>query len=68
MRGRSKCPFCTFNKDKVDPSPLCFMFFWKFVQPDVFLKGLINRAPMAQLVEHRVVTREVVSSTPAGGS
>ena len=28
--------------------------------------GLINRAPMAQLVEHRVVTREVVSSTPAG--
>ena len=30
------------------------------------LKGLINRAPMAQLVEHWVVTREVVSSTPAG--
>ena len=28
--------------------------------------GLINRAPMAQVVEHRVVTREVVSSTPAG--
>ena len=26
------------------------------------MKGLINRAPMAQLVEHR----EVVSSTPAG--
>ena len=25
-----------------------------------------NRAPMAQLVEHRDVTREVVSSTPAG--
>ena len=25
-----------------------------------------NRAPVAQLVEHRVVTREVVSSTPAG--
>ena len=23
-------------------------------------------APVAQLVEHRVVTREVVSSTPAG--
>ena len=30
------------------------------------MKGLINRAPMAQLVEHRVVTREVVSSTLAG--
>ena len=27
---------------------------------------MINRTPMAQLVEHRVVTQEVVSSTPAG--
>ena len=27
---------------------------------------MINRAPMAQLVEQRVVTREVVSSTPVG--
>ena len=25
-----------------------------------------NRAPVSQLVEHRAVTREVVSSTPAG--
>ena len=25
-----------------------------------------DRAPVAQLIEHRVVTREVVSSTPAG--
>ena len=25
-----------------------------------------HRAPVAQLVEHRAVTREVVSSTPAG--
>ena len=25
-----------------------------------------NRSPVAQLIEHRVVTREVVSSTPAG--
>ena len=25
-----------------------------------------DRAPLAQLVEHRAVTREVVSSTPAG--
>ena len=25
-----------------------------------------DRAPVAQLVEHRVVMREVVSSTPAG--
>ena len=25
-----------------------------------------TRAPVAQLVEHRVVTQEVVSSTPAG--
>ena len=25
-----------------------------------------DRAPVAQLVEHRAVTREVVSSTPAG--
>ena len=31
-----------------------------------FGQGLINRAPMAQLVEHRIVTREVVSSIPAG--
>ena len=30
------------------------------------MKGRINRAPMAQLVERRVVTREVVTSTPAG--
>ena len=30
------------------------------------MKGLINRAPIAQLVEHRVVTQEVASSTPAG--
>ena len=33
---------------------------------DEILKGFKNRAPMAQLVEHRVVMREVVSSTPAG--
>jgi len=26
----------------------------------------LNRAPVAQLVEHRAVTREVVSLTPAG--
>ena len=26
----------------------------------------VHRAPVAQLVEHRAVTREVVSSTPAG--
>ena len=26
----------------------------------------LDRAPVAQLVEHRAVTREVVSSTPAG--
>ena len=31
-------------------------------------EGLLRayRAPVAQLVEHRAVTREVVSSTPAG--
>ena len=28
--------------------------------------GHPDRAPVAQLVEHRAVTREVVSSTPAG--
>ena len=28
--------------------------------------GLDHRAPVAQLVEHRAVTQEVVSSTPAG--
>ena len=27
---------------------------------------ILNRAPVAQLVEHWAVTREVVSSTPAG--
>ena len=26
----------------------------------------LDRAPVAQLVEHRAVTREVMSSTPAG--
>ena len=31
---------------------------------DEILKEFKNRAPMAQLVEHRVVMREVVSSTP----
>ena len=30
--------------------------------------GVSYRAPVAQLVEHRAVTREVVSSTPAGPS
>ena len=28
--------------------------------------GNLHHAPMAQLVEHRAVMREVVSSTPAG--
>ena len=34
-----------------------------------FLKNwnlVVSPAPVAQLVEHRAVTREVVSSTPAG--
>ena len=30
------------------------------------LTAHVDRAPVAQLVEHRAVTREVVSSTPAG--
>ena len=30
------------------------------------VKEFHHRTPVAQLVEHRVVTREVVSSTPAG--
>ena len=47
---------------------------WKFQMKHLLVaKGLWNlvdgsevyRAPVAQLVEHRVVTREVVSSTPA---
>ena len=29
-------------------------------------ESVSNRAPVAQLVEHRAVTREVVSSSPAG--
>ena len=32
------------------------------------VKFFLNRAPLAQLVERRAVTREVVSSTPAGPS
>ena len=28
--------------------------------------AILHRAPVAQLVEHRAVMREVVSSTPAG--
>ena len=28
--------------------------------------GFLYRAPVAQLIEHRVVMQEVVSSTPAG--
>ena len=30
------------------------------------IKIKLNRAPVAQLIEHRSVTREVVSSTPVG--
>ena len=30
------------------------------------LNHVVLRAPVAQLIEHRVVMREVVSSTPAG--
>ena len=30
------------------------------------LNQLSHRSPVAQLVEHRAVTREVVSSSPAG--
>ena len=33
---------------------------------EAWLALTYNRAPVAQLVEHRAVTREVVSSTPAG--
>ena len=64
LRGRSKCPFCTFNKDKVDPQscPLCFMCFFGNLSNLMFFEG----SDQPQLVEHRVVTREVVSSTPAG--
>ena len=44
------------------------------IAPDMDLAGKstmtrtksINRAPVAQLVEHRAVTPEVMSSTPAG--
>ena len=32
----------------------------------VFCGTQLNRAPVAQLVEHQVIMREVVSSTPAG--
>ena len=32
----------------------------------IVLPNFSYRAPVAQLVEHRVVMREVVSSTPAG--
>ena len=31
-----------------------------------FNYSALIRGPVAQLIEHRVVTREVVSSTPAG--
>ena len=33
---------------------------------NTFLSAKFHRAPLAQLVEQRAVTREVVSSTPAG--
>ena len=41
-------------------------FFFKICATSWSLKGLINRAQMAQLVEHQVVTWEVMSSTLAG--
>ena len=48
-------------------------FFWNFFVADwqffvvcLCLLMLMHRAPVAQLVEHRAVTREVVSSTPVG--
>ena len=37
----------------------------KNVDKFAYLGSTIHRAPVAQLVEHRAVTREVVSSTPA---
>ena len=33
---------------------------------EIFSINTFSREPVAQLVEHRAVTREVVSSTPAG--
>ena len=35
--------------------------------PDIYLT-IAHRAPVAQLIEQRSVTREVVSSTPVGQS
>ena len=32
----------------------------------ILQKFILDRAPVAQLIEHRFVTREVVSSTPVG--
>ena len=40
--------------------PICCVFFSALRSEET------HRAPVAQLVEHRAVTREVVSSTPAG--
>ena len=36
------------------------------VKITTIMQGMHYRAPVAQLVEHRAVMREVVSSTPAG--
>ena len=41
---------------------------WKVGKNSQRVYELFDRAPVAQLVEYRAATREVVSSTPAGPS
>ena len=60
--------FARLTSTKVIDSRLFFVscFFLEICSTWCSLKDLINRTPMAQSVEHWVITREVVSSTPAG--
>lgn len=55
------------DNGKATNSKICAQCFWlKIVVCDCFSSADVDRAPVAQLVEHQAVTREVVSSALAG--
>ena len=54
------------KKERSSSAPKLDVLIKKSVFEKKATPPTFNRAPVAQLVEHRAVTREVVSSTPAG--
>ena len=61
LRVKSKCFRCCLMRMISNSHVFQFPQF-KYIVAFI----LKNRAPVAQLIEHRTVMREVVSSTPAG--